>query len=105
MIIFRVDLFSPYFAYLHFFRHVSPTRRLSDVSTIGLEDKPVFRPIKNGKPPKPKSVESNSSLHQIESAYESRQNSKKSVKSQLQVLNKKRISPPHSNTAKVKKIF
>ena len=96
-------------------RRVSPTRRSSDVSTIGLEEKPVFRPIKNGKPPKqpksadpletlfPKPPKSNTS-YTTQLSEPSRQNSKQSNKSQL--LNKRRITPNSlPTTAKVRMIF
>ena len=95
-------------------RRVSPTRRSSDVSTIGLEEKPVFRPIRNGKPPKqPKSADpldtlfpkpkSNTS-YTTQLSEPSRQNSKQSNKSQL--LNKRRITPNSlPTTAKVRMIF
>ena len=95
-------------------RRVSPTRRSSDVSTIGLEEKPVFRPIRNGKPPKqPKSADpletlfpkpkSNTS-YTTQLSEPSRQNSKQSNKSQL--LNKRRITPNSlPTTAKVRTIL
>ena len=95
-------------------RRVSPTRRSSDVSTIGLEEKPVFRPIRNGKPPKqPKSADpldtlfpkpkSNTS-YTTQLSEPSRQNSKQSNKSQL--LNKRRITPNSlPTTAKVRMIL